>query len=222
MRRFAALLLFCLVVLPISSMADSIILDSRAGVNATCAGDPACPTGPTSTVVIPKNVIWASPFGTSQWVSVPFTNGGESGNHSLPNFYSPADGTAMVVSDTFISPVSEVQLMVLADDTTSVLISGGAFSYAAALGAGNTYGNCSDVTIGCILPTAGIFDITLTPGVTYDITFDTVQRAGSSFGLDYEITAVPEPATLPMLGAALLAGAAWMRRSQARRIKPAQ
>ena len=210
-------LLLCSMFLPIRSMADSIILDSQAGVSATCTGDPACPAGPTSTVVIPKNAIWANPFGTSQWVSVPFTNGGESGNHSLGNFYSPANGTNMIVSDTFISPVSEVQLMVLADDTTSVSISGGVFSYAAALSAGNTYGNCSDVVIGCILPTAGVFDITLTPGVQYNIQFDTIQASGSSFGLDYEMTAVPEPSTLTMLGTALLGGAGWMCWSWARR-----
>lgn len=214
MRRFAIWSLLCSVFLPITSRADSIILDSRAGVSATCTGDPACPSGSTSTVAIPKNVIWADPFGTSQWVSVPFTNGGESGNHSLSNFYSPADGTIMIVNDSLVSPVANVLLEVLADDTTSVTISGGAFSYSAALGAGNTYGNCSDVIIGCILPTAGIFDITLTPGVDYDIQFQTVQLAGSSFGLDYEMTTAPEPASLPMLATALLARAAWVKLSR--------
>ena len=199
------LLLGCLLVLvflPLAASADVIILDSRAGVSFTCTGDPLCPAAGT-TVVITKHTAWANPFGTSSWVSYDATGGGG---------LSPANGTIMTVKDSFTSPVSHITLSVMADDTTGVNISGGLFSYLPALGGGNTYATCSDFVIGCRLPTAGVFSLIVTPGKAYTIDFDTQQVAGSAFGLDYEIVATPEPASLALLGSGLLGLAAMARK----------
>ena len=208
------LLLGCLLVLvflPLAASADVIILDSRAGVALSCVGDSRC-TGVTSTVAITPNGAWSAPFGSSVWVSW-----AQTGTPDLSP--STANGTVMTVTDSFTSPFPTITLSVMADDTTGVNISGGAFSYAPALGGGNTYTTCSDFVIGCRLygignlgPTAGIFNIVVTPNTPYTITFDTHQEKGSSFGLDYHIVATPEPASLALLGSGLLGLAAMARK----------
>lgn len=208
MRKLLIFALMCLLFLPVVATADTILVDSRAGLSYICTTTPNCTTG--ITMVITPNPAWASPIGTSQWISYAQTGTPDVGT---------ANGTQMSVMDTFTAISNGIIIHAMADDTTSVVAFFPAiFNYPAALPDGiNTYATCSDITIGCLNSTAGNFFVPVVPGQTYGVYFDVHQINGSSFGLDYEITSTPEPSTLGMLGSGLLSGPAFCLRRRFRK-----
>jgi PEP-CTERM motif len=197
------LIMFCMtLVLPIVCSADTIV--SRAGLTYTCVG--TCAPGGLTVVTTP-NSAWATIPGAS-WIS--YTS-----NTSGQGAYTPtANGTVMTVMDTFNATAgTTVNIHVLADDTTGVLITPG-FAFPAVTGPPGTFHTCAPTEIGCLTSTEGNFSfIAPTTGV-YTAVFDVRQVAGFGFGLDYSISAIstPEPASLALLGSGLLAAAGFMRR----------
>jgi hypothetical protein len=163
---------------------------------------------------ISQNPAWYGPLAGSSWISFE-----QSGDPSSPGFVSPPNGTSVTFMDSFFvdgTPTNGV-LNVFADDTTSVTLNGTLLK-----AAGTTTGShCSANGIGCLSITEG--DITLTGELTAGvntISFDVVQQAGSSYGLDYSgainytATATPEPGTIALMGLPLLAlGLARRKRS---------
>jgi hypothetical protein len=200
--------LVCLLFVPIASFADTVLLDSRAGVSMVCSGGAGdCSLNSVLTVAVTaKNPAWADPFGTSAWVS--WNAGTGAGGPTTQT----SNGSVMTVSDEFnTGSFSELTLSVMADDTTSVMLSP-FFTFPAASSSGNNYTTCSDFEIGCLLTTAGIFNVAVTPHTDLWLYTQTDQVAGSSFGLDYEVTAVPEPGSLMLFGSGLLGLAGMIRR----------
>jgi len=168
-----------------------------------------------NTIAIDAHPAWAAPLGTSSWVS--FTT---SGNPSDSNYVQVANGTVTSFFDNFTltGTPSSGYIEVMADDSTSVWLNGNLL-IAEASTTNNTYSTCSDFDIGC----RGAYVINLP--TDYLVTgnnvlqFDVAQRAGSSYGLDYygqinETTAVPEPASMFLLGTGLSAVALRFRKKK--------
>jgi PEP-CTERM motif-containing protein len=160
--------------------------------------------GATQNIV--GNSAWAAPLPGSSWVS--YTTTGDTSN---PNFYTVPNDVYVAFSESFVlnGAVTSAFLDVLADDTTSVVLNGHTLYNANLTG---SYPTCSSVAIGCLTSTEGIFNTAqlapyLNDNGNNTLTFVVFQKAGSSFGLDYDgsvTTKTPEPATLVMLGAGFL------------------
>lgn len=165
------------------------------------------------TITIPQNPLWATPEPGSFWVS--FT---QSGNPASPGFVVVPNGTIVTFRETFILPPAGGNyignLIVYADDSASVIVDG-VLRMAEAPIAGNTYATCSDFAIGCRVETRGVIPLSLAPG-QHTFEFGVAQRNLSSFGLAYaaDLTAVPEPGTVLLLGVGLVGlGVAQRRRA---------
>jgi PEP-CTERM motif len=206
-----------LMVAQLSARADVITFSSNGGPGeSNSTGSP--------TVLIPPHPAWASAMPGSAWVSF-MTQTGDPG---AANYVVVAQNTVVTFNHTFTlnGPAVAGTLSVRADDSTSVILNGFVLASEADM-AGNSYGGCSDVPIGCTGQTQRTFTFAefsphLVNGVN-TLSFGVAQRAGSSFGLNYSgsVTTdpVPEPATLTLLGSSLLglAGAARRRRRNARK-----
>ncbi len=152
------------------------------------------------------NGYWAAPFTGSNWVSYE-----DSGTYDDPNFVGPPYLTAVTFSDTFslAGPVTGATLMVLADDTSSVVLNGTTIFAANPFGPNSI---CSSVPIGCLTSTEGVFTLAqlgpyLNSG-SNTISFTVYQEVGdSAYGLDYSgsftTTTTPEPGTLVLLASGL-------------------
>lgn len=203
--KTTALIRKTIIVLGFSTFASTcfgttIALASGAGETKNNSG--------SATIDICKNPKWADAMAGTSWVS-----NVQSGNPNAPGFVSPVNGTSVTFTDTFdIAGTATLgDLLVMADDTTSVLLNGiTLYNYAPANG--NTYAVCSDSPISCTSPTAINLLPDLHSGVN-TLSFTVEQINGSSFGLDYSgivaytpaATATPEPATLAMFGLPLIA-----------------
>ncbi|HEV1284801.1 MAG TPA: PEP-CTERM sorting domain-containing protein [Bryobacteraceae bacterium] len=160
------------------------------------------------------NPHWGTALADSVWISY-----GSTGDHDDPGYFSPANGTQVIFSTTFFlsGAITAASLTVMADDSSSVILNGHTLKTANST-AGQT---CSNVPIGCLTSTEGVFTFgSLSPYLvdgTNTLSFGVLQVNGSSFGLDFagsvtDNTATPEPATLACIGAGLLALAAVRRR----------
>ena len=203
--KTTSLLRKTIIVLGFSAVTSScfgttIALASGAGETANNSG--------SATIDICKNPQWANAMAGTSWVS-----NVQSGNPTAPGYVSPVNGTAVTFTDNFnvAGTATLGDLLVMADDTTSVVLNG-ATLYNFAPTAGNTYAVCSNSPISCTTPTA----INLLPDLKSGIntlSFTVEQINGSSFGLDYSgvvvftpaATATPEPATLALFGLPLIA-----------------
>jgi hypothetical protein len=183
-----------------SCFGTTIALASGAGETTNNSGNP--------TINISPNPRWASALAGTSWVS-----NVQSGNPSAPGYVTPANGTSVTFTDTFnvAGTATLGDLLVMADDTTSVVLNGITL-YNFAPTAGNTYAVCSDSPISCTSPTIINLLPDLQSGVN-TLSFTVEQLNGSSFGLDYSgvvaytpaVTATPEPATLALFGLPLIA-----------------
>jgi hypothetical protein len=93
-------------------------------------------------------------------------------------------------------------LYVLADDTTSVYLNGTEVAAAAGpLSGTNPYTTCSNIPIGCLSSTEGVYTLTgLTASDT--LVFQPTQVNGDTYGLDFAVV-TPEPGTLALLSTGL-------------------
>jgi hypothetical protein len=159
------------------------------------------------------NPSWAAPLPGSEWISY-----GPTGDHDDPGYFSPANGTLVTFTTQFTLSglITGVNLTVLADDSTSVVLNGHTL-IAAHTSPGS---KCSGVAIGCLVSTEGVFGFAaLSPYLvdgTNTLSFGVLQVAGSSYGVDFAgkvDDGTPEPATLALISGGLL-GLAVLRRSR--------
>jgi PEP-CTERM motif len=201
------------------SQAEAIIIGSQGtvaspgadgGVEANSTGGPTIP--------IPPNPAWAPAEPGSVWVSFALTGALVPGTNNPPVVVP--NGTIVHFTETFTLAGSgnfAGNLIVLADDSTSVTVDGVLLRSEASM-AGNTYTTCSDVPIGCLTITRGIIPLVLAAGVPHTFDFAVAQRNLNSFGLDYaaNLTAVPEPGTILLLGTGLIGLGGALRRRGSR------
>ena len=151
------------------------------------------------------NPRWAPALPGSVWISY-----GATGDHDDPGYFSPPDGTDVTFTTTFTltGAITGASLIVMADDTSSVILNGHTLM-SAKLTPGPA---CAKGAIGCLVSTEGIFTLAaLTPYLVdgpNTISFGVVQVHGSSYGLDFAgsvtTSQTPEPATLALLAGGFL------------------
>lgn len=198
--------------------ADTISLGSYGASNGNGGSAPA--TTPNNTPVtyggaqtfnISPDSAWAPAAGTnSSWVSFD-PNSGPTGGNVDPNGTYTYTTTFSAVGG---GPYGGF-LTVLADDTTDVWLNGTQLIPEGIIGSN---AHCADGVPNCITPfTIDLSGLTLLAG-TNTLVFN-VHQTGLVFqGLDFsgELTTVPEPGTLLLLGTGLMGGAgALMRRMKA-------
>ena len=210
MKTFIALTLFTL-----TANATVIYLDSSAATTTNNSGYATVNLAGT----LHPNPSWGTAFAGSDWISY-----GSTGDHSDPGYFSPANGTLVTFTTTFVltGAITSATLAVMADDSTSVVLNGHTLATA-----NTTHGaTCAHTPIGCRASTEGVFSFaSLSPYLvdgTNTLSFGVLQFHDSSFGLDFagsvtDTTATPEPAPLAIAGAGLVALAAFRRRGNHRR-----
>jgi len=199
------------------STASAISIQSAVG-ETQCVAPPCVNVTAIPTV----NGVWQPNFGSSVWVS--FANTGV-GGASPANSTGVADITGRF-RDTFVLPAGtwNLTLHVWADDTAGVLLNGSPLTnHVVGSSAPNLTpgGACAPAPgLGCLTTTGGLFTATLAGGVSNTLEFDVYQTGLDTFGLLYAgdiVAAVPEPASILLLGSALTAlGVASRRRWQKR------
>jgi hypothetical protein len=152
---------------------------------------------------------WQDPAATSQpsakWVSF------NAGHGSFTS--GVANGTSTTFRYSFsLGIASYLDLSAWADDTTSLVVDGVSY-YAQNPG---PYPECATTAIGCKPGTEGVISALLLDIGSHYVDFDFLQAGGNNtpYGMMFagELTPIPEPATILLLGSALAAAGVVSRR----------
>jgi hypothetical protein len=190
--------------------AASPVADGGIESNDGGAGGGAAPSGTLplagATLPIAPNPAWVAPEPGTSWVS------------HVPGATTPPvpNGTTVDFRENFtLAPGTwQGHLIVHADDSTAVYIDN-VLLFALNSTPGTT---CAPGIIGCLTGTTGDFIISLGGGA-HHFDFLTAQIADVSFGLNYaaNLTQVPEPGTILLLGSGLIGLGAALRRRAVRK-----
>lgn len=220
MMKVAGVLAFvALLLIAGVTEAPAVAFNSAAGIGS-CAGTATFPLPTTCAggfVAITPDAAWqpnnpgvlnASP---AIWVS--YANTGAGGVVVTPNVAPPL--TPVNATETFTVTIpagfASLSLLVWADDTAGVRV-GANPAYLASTTVGASApnpvqgANCAAGGLTCVPGGGAAFLIPL-GGLGNTLSFDVFQRGAGTFGLLYqgELTPVPEPASLLLLGTALAA-----------------
>lgn len=206
---FAALLLIAGV-----TEAPAVAFNSVAGTPAACTGVQVGCTGGVLQAITPVGVWQPNNPGGSSAVWVSFANNtGLGGVVVAPNATPPL--TSLNATETFSISIPagfvSLSLLVWADDTGGVRLDNGA-AYLASTTVGASAPNpvqgtnCAAGGLTCTAGGGAAFEIAL-GGLAHTIQFDIFQRGAFTYGFMYqgELTPVPEPATLLLVGSTLAA-----------------
>jgi hypothetical protein len=221
MRKVASILAFGgLLLVAAVTEAPAVAFNSVAGTPAACTGVQVGCTGGVLQAITPVGGVWQpnNPGGsTAVWVSFA-NNTGQGGAVVVPNAPNVAQANATETFSFAISAgFSSLSLIVWADDTGGVRLDNGAAYQVATNGtsAPNPVQgfNCANGGLTCTAGGGSTFVIPL-GGLAHTIQFDVFQRGAGTFGLMYQgdLTPVPEPATLLLVGSALAAAGFVSRR----------
>lgn len=170
-------------------------------------------------VRITPHPLWNPNGPGDYWIS--FTNSGYGDQHALPNvpdpitLPAPNPPTAIFYHEYDLTgPAWDGRLSIWADDTARVYIDNTLLT-----DSNPTQGSaCTNAPIGCITANGAHFDLSgaqLAAG-HHVLRIEAYQRGGDTFGVQYagQIDPVPEPATLAVVGVALVGLGAAFRRKQ--------
>ena len=217
MFKTAAILAFATLVLLAAQVtpAPAIAIFSDASLTTCTSGSQACSTVFNVTGTLP----WGqgnNPGGSNAvWVSYAANTNAEPNGPAQAPDVNPGSQTVRFFQDLG-STGGSLSLNIWADDTAGVGIDGAAFLISPNAG---PYPHCADGagSVGCDVGEQGVLNVLLAPG-PHTVYFDVFQGgpSGSPFGLLYagtfDLTPVPEPATILLLGSALIAAGVFSRR----------
>lgn len=201
LRRASAIASLLILGLSVTPASAGPIMTIVSGDGETWVGGAAIGGGSGVTVVVTPHPAW-QPSGAASWVSYGSTGYGGA-------LLAPPSGTnsVMTVFETFTAGAGSVlNMKIWADDTARVRVNGMEL-----LAPNFTQDTCAGGSIGCQPHEFGsIVNYVFQTGGLQTIAFETFQvgtgtnTTSNPFGLLYEgtveTTAVPEPATLALLG----------------------